>query len=297
MRRGTAAPFSPDHPVAGFAGSSQVAGLPELPEVETTRRGIAPHLQHQRITSVTVRQPRLRWPIPAALVRGLPGQRIAAVNRRGKYLLLDCTAVTVLIHLGMSGSLRIVDAAAKPGKHDHFDVGLGSGKRLRYTDPRRFGCLLWHHGDINQHRLIRHLGPEPLTRAFTGQYLQQQGRQRRTPVKSLVMDSRVVVGVGNIYANEALFLAGINPRRAANRIARPRYDRLARCIKQVLTNAIAVGGTTLRDFANSSGEPGYFRQSLTVYGRGAMACKRCQALLKEVRLAQRSTVYCVRCQR
>ncbi len=271
--------------------------MPELPEVETTKRGIAPHVQQQVVTKVVVRQPSLRWPIPKELVRDLPGNTIRSVKRRGKYLLLDCSIATALIHLGMSGSLRIVDSGTAAGKHDHFDFELGSKKLLRYTDPRRFGCLLWHSGAIEEHKLIQHLGPEPLTDDFDGDYLYQQSRTRSAPVKAFIMDSQVVVGVGNIYANEALFLAGIHPKRAARRISKQRYLVLADCIKDVLGNAIEVGGTTLRDFTNSSGEPGYFKQSLFVYGRGEMKCKRCKTALKEIRLGQRSTVYCSECQK
>ena len=271
--------------------------MPELPEVETTRRGIAPHLEKRRVTAVVIRQPRLRWPIPQALARELPGNRIWSVERRGKYLLLDCGVATVLIHLGMSGSLRIVDPGSKPGKHDHYDFLLDSSRILRYTDPRRFGCLLWHTGDVQQHSLLASLGPEPLTADFTGQHLYCQSRQRRTAVKPFIMDSQVVVGVGNIYANEALFLSGIHPRRSVSRIAPARYEKLAHCIKDVLAGAIKVGGTTLRDFTNSSGEAGYFRQLLSVYGRGGLACRCCDATLKEIRLGQRSTVYCPHCQK
>ena len=271
--------------------------LPELPEVETTRRGIAPYLQQRKVLSVVIRQPRLRWPVPKALSNELPGNVIRAVERRGKYLLLDCTVATAIIHLGMSGSLRIVDPKLKPAKHDHFDFVLDSSKVLRYTDPRRFGCLLWHSGDIHKHWLINHLGPEPLTDDFSGELLHESSRKRNIAVKPFIMESQVVVGVGNIYANEALFLAGIHPTRSIRRISLARYDILASCIKDVLGRAIKVGGTTLRDFTSSSGEAGYFKQSLFVYGRGGLECKRCGELLKEIRLAQRSTVFCSKCQR
>lgn len=271
--------------------------MPELPEVETTCRGIAPHITGQKISKVIIRQKNLRWPIPQKISSDIPRDRIEKVSRRGKYLLLQCSSATLLIHLGMSGSLRIVDINTPHKKHDHFDFVLGNKKVLRYTDPRRFGCLLWHQGDIEEHKLIRNLGPEPLTREFDANYLFAKSRGRSAPVKNFVMDSHTVVGVGNIYANEALYHAGIHPKRAATKISMQRYQRLVDCIKDVLGNAIEVGGTTLRDFTNSSGEPGYFKQSLFVYGRAGMPCKQCSRELKEIRLGQRSTVYCGNCQR
>lgn len=271
--------------------------MPELPEVETTRRGISPHIVGQQISDIVVRQKKLRWPIPAQISQQIPGEKIESVERRGKYLLLNCASATLLIHLGMSGSLRIVHANTPPQKHDHFDFIFKSKKILRYTDPRRFGCLLWHSGDINDHKLIANLGPEPLTDAFSADYLFKQSRGKSAPVKSFIMDSKIVVGVGNIYANEALFHAGIHPKRAATKISKQRYSQLVDCIKDVLGKAIEVGGTTLRDFTNSSGEPGYFKQSLFVYGRGGQPCKQCDQPLIEIRLGQRSTVYCGKCQR
>ncbi len=271
--------------------------MPELPEVETTRRGIAPHITGQQVSKVVVRQKNLRWPIPSQIARELPGERIDSVDRRGKYLLLNCRKATMLIHLGMSGSLRIVNPEIPHQKHDHFDFQFASSKILRYTDPRRFGCLLWHSGDISEHKLIQNLGPEPLTDEFSADYLFDASRGRTVPIKSFIMDSKLVVGVGNIYANEALFHAGIHPKRAAKKISHSRYVRLVECIKDVLGNAIAVGGTTLRDFTNSSGDPGYFKQSLYVYGRSDTPCKTCGRNLKEIRLGQRSTVYCGTCQR
>lgn len=271
--------------------------MPELPEVETTRCGILPHIEQQQVDSVQVRQRQLRWPISGTLQRDLIGERIQRVARRGKYLLLETRAGTVIIHLGMSGSLRIVSGDQPPGKHDHVDIGFTNGTILRYTDPRRFGCVLWESGPVAAHPLLAHLGPEPLESQFDAGYLFSRSRKRTAPIKSFIMDSQVVVGVGNIYANEALFMAGIAPKRAAGKISRPRYRILVSCIQQVLSNAIAVGGTTLRDFTNSSGEPGYFKQSLQVYGRGGLACLHCQRELKEIRLGQRSTVYCSHCQK
>jgi len=270
--------------------------LPELPEVETTRSGIEPHILQQTVTGVLVRQAKLRWPIPATLSAELPGQIICTVKRRGKYLLLEAEQGTLIIHLGMSGSLRILDAEKPPQKHDHVDIQFASGVVLRYTDPRRFGCLLWVTDDLAYHPLLIKLGPEPLELGFDTEYLFKQSRKRKAPVKMFVMDSHTVVGVGNIYANEALFMAGINPNRQAGSISKKRYRVLVDAIKTVLANAIEVGGTTLRDFTGSSGSPGYFKQSLNVYGRGNMACVNCESTLKEIRLGQRTTVYCPKCQ-
>jgi len=271
--------------------------MPELPEVETTRRGIITHIKNKKVSAINVRQAKLRWPVSPALLTDLPGQEIVDVHRRGKYLLLVTESGTVLIHLGMSGSLRIIKANTAPGKHDHVDISFSHQLILRYTDPRRFGCVLWHCESIDQHPLLRDLGPEPLTREFGGDYLYEKSRGRQTPVKSFIMDSHLVVGVGNIYANEALFLAGIRPRIGAGKISRPRYHKLSQCIKQVLIQAIGEGGTSLRDFTDSDGKPGYFKQSLQVYGRAGAACTQCGDILKEVRLSGRSTVYCSQCQR
>ncbi len=270
--------------------------MPELPEVETTRRGVEPYSRGRRVIGLEVREPRLRWPVPDDLGEKLEGQTVTAVERRAKYLLFRTAAGTLLVHLGMSGSLRVVPAGEPPGRHDHVDLLLSGGHCLRYNDPRRFGCVLWLEPG-EQHALLRQLGPEPLSGAFDGGLLHRLSRGRKAPVKQFIMDGKVVVGVGNIYANEALFLAGIRPDRAAGRISRARYDRLAETIKQVLTSSIEQGGTTLRDFVGGDGKPGYFAQQLYVYGRSGAACKRCGTLLRERRLGQRSTVYCVTCQR
>lgn len=270
--------------------------MPELPEVETSRAGIAPHLDGQRIRRLVVRQPRLRWPVPAELAARVEGERILAVERRGKYILIRIATGSMLLHLGMSGSVRILPLGTAPGKHDHVDLELDSGKMLRLTDPRRFGALLWQ-AQGEQHALLASLGPEPLSDAFNGDYLARCCQGRRSAIKSLIMDSHVVVGVGNIYANEALFLAGIDPRRAAGRISKARLGTLAATIKDVLARAIAQGGTTLRDFVGGDGKPGYFKQQLHVYGRAGEPCDSCGSILKEVRLGQRSTVYCAACQR
>ncbi|MDX9874570.1 MAG: bifunctional DNA-formamidopyrimidine glycosylase/DNA-(apurinic or apyrimidinic site) lyase [Spongiibacteraceae bacterium] len=271
--------------------------MPELPEVETTRRGIEPHLAGRRIAAVAVRQPKLRWPVPADLAEQLVGQRIGAVLRRAKYLLIPFPAGTLLMHLGMSGSLRIIQGDEPPGYHDHVDLVLDDGRALRLHDPRRFGAVLWVNGDVTVHPLLAGLGPEPLSDAFDGDYLYARSRRRSAPVKSFLMDGRVVVGVGNIYANEALFAAGIRPDRAAGRISLARYRRLADEVKRVLAHSIEQGGTTLRDFVGGDGKPGYFKQELLVYGRGGESCKLCRELLIETRLGQRSTVFCRRCQR
>lgn len=271
--------------------------MPELPEVETTRRGIEPHCVGRVVQRVSVRESRLRWPVPEQLASRLRGQTITAVDRRGKYLLFRTAAGSALMHLGMSGSLRVVAPAAPFSRHDHIDIQMDSGVCLRYHDPRRFGCLLWLPSGDAIHPLLQDLGPEPLSTEFDGQLLYRRSRGRKAPVKSFIMDATVVVGVGNIYANEALFLSGIRPGRAAGRISGPRYERLADTIKQVLTSAINQGGTTLRDFVGGDGKPGYFAQQLNVYGRAGQPCKACGLPLRELRLGQRSSVYCVTCQR
>lgn len=270
--------------------------MPELPEVETTCRGIAPHICGKKISKVEVRQPKLRWPVSAELTTLLPGHKIDQVSRRGKYLLLRSAVGTLMIHLGMSGSLRIVNARQPASYHDHVDIVFANGKALRFTDPRRFGCMLWVAGDPMAHKLLKSLGPEPLSENFDDDFLWRRSRNRKVPIKAFIMDSKVVVGVGNIYANEALFMAGINPQRAAGRISRARYQALSAAIRKVLARAITAGGTTLRDFTDSDGQPGYFKQSLHVYGRAQLPCTNCKSLLKEIRMGGRSTVYCVHCQ-
>jgi formamidopyrimidine-DNA glycosylase len=270
--------------------------MPELPEVETTRRGVEPHCVGQVVKALVVREPRLRWPVSPELSEILRGQAIASVERRAKYLLFNTSVGTLLVHLGMSGSLRVMDSAQTPATHDHIDIVLEGGICLRYNDPRRFGSFGWM-APGEAHPLLAHLGPEPLTDEFDGELLYLRSRGRKGPVKNFIMDGKVVVGVGNIYANEALFLSGIHPKRAAGRISQQRYGTLSENIKQVLTSAIEQGGTTLRDFVGSDGKPGYFAQQLLVYGRAGLPCERCGSPLKEVRLGQRSSVYCVACQR
>ncbi|TBR13280.1 MAG: bifunctional DNA-formamidopyrimidine glycosylase/DNA-(apurinic or apyrimidinic site) lyase [Lysobacter sp.] len=270
--------------------------MPELPEVETTRRGLAPHVEGQRVAAVILRRPDLRWPIPAEISTRLPGRRIRSVTRRAKYLLLDTDEGAALLHLGMSGALRVLPAATPIRAHDHVDIELDSGRVLRFNDPRRFGCLLWQPAG-ETHPLLAGLGPEPLSDAFDGAYLFRLSRGRRAPVKAFLMDQAAVVGVGNIYAAEALFLAGISPLRAAGKVSPERYERLAASVKTVLAHAIERGGTTLRDFIGPDGSPGYFEQELSVYGRGGEPCKACGRVLREQPIGQRASVWCPRCQR
>lgn len=242
-----------------------------------------------------VRNPALRWPV--AVPVAIHGQPLVALRRRAKYLLFHLETGGLIVHLGMSGHLSLVPADAPPGPHDHVDLVLDDGKAVRLTDPRRFGSVHWQPHPVAAHRLLRDLGPEPLSPAFNGPYLAARARGRRIPVKSLLMDAKVVVGVGNIYANESLFVAGVRPRTAARRVPRQRLDALADAVKTTLGRAIADGGTTLRDFAAADGRPGYFQQQLAVYGRAGRPCRNCSAPLREVRLAGRATVYCRRCQR
>ena len=271
--------------------------MPELPEVETTLRGIAPALLGRRILAVSVRERRLRWPVPEALPDLLPGQALLSLERRAKYLLFGFPRGTLLVHLGMSGSLRLVPPGEPPRAHDHLDLASDGPWVLRYHDPRRFGCVLWVEGDVHAHPLLRGLGPEPLGEGFDGDLLYRCSRKRRCSIKQLLMDARTVVGVGNIYASEALFLAGIDPRRAAGRLSRARCEALAGAVRRVLGEAIASGGTTLRDYVNPGGIPGYFSQVLRVYGRTGEPCRVCNGVIRQQVLGQRSTFYCPRCQR
>ncbi len=271
--------------------------MPELPEVETTRRGIEPHLLGRRVSAVVIRQRQLRWPIPPVLEHALPGQLIRSVQRRAKYLLLDTAAGTAIIHLGMSGSLRLLPANTPAGRHDHVDIQLDSGHCLRLTDPRRFGALLWTAEPVAQHALLRELGPEPLDAAFSGSHLFRASRGRKLALKQFIMDSHIVVGVGNIYASEALFMAGIHPSRPAGRVSQARYAALAEAIKTVLAASIEMGGTTLRDFVGGDGKPGYFKQTLRVYDRAGQPCRRCGETIRCKRIGQRSSFYCGHCQR
>jgi len=270
--------------------------MPELPEVETTRRGIAPRLTGATVTRVIVRERRLRWPIPAGIEARLRGQIVNAVERRAKYLLLRTGAGAAMIHLGMSGTLRFVTPDTTPGKHDHVDIETDADCILRFNDPRRFGCLLWTDGNPLEHPLLARLGPEPLGAGFTGAFLHGASRGRRIAIKPHLMNAAIVVGVGNIYASESLFRAGIHPGRAAGRLSLERMTRLAGAVKSVLQESIRYGGTTLRDFYNGAGKPGYFRNELQVYGRTGEACTRCRQPIRRIVLGQRSTFYCPRCQ-
>lgn len=280
--------------------------MPELPEVETTRRGLAPHLEGRRVVGVTLRRPDLRWPIPREIETLLPAQTILSIRRRAKYLLMDTDAGTAIWHLGMSGSMRVLPASTPVQTHDHVDVIIDSSriegkdralsKVLRFNDPRRFGSLLWQPPG-ETHALLRDLGPEPLSDDFSGALLFERSRGRKVPVKAFLMDQKIVVGVGNIYAAEALFAAGVSPLRAAGKVSRERYDAIAQAVRDILTYAIARGGTTLRDFISPDGAPGYFEQELSAYGRGGEPCPRCGQPLKQTLLTQRATVWCGHCQR
>lgn len=269
--------------------------MPELPEVEVTRRGIAPFLTGQIITGVEVREPRLRWRVPAE-VAGLAGSTIASVKRRGKYILIDCGIGHLILHLGMSGSLRILDAGAPPEKHDHFDLTVGS-KMLRLRDPRRFGAILWSGESPGRHRLLAGLGVEPLSADFNANVLHALSRGHRVAIKLFLMDAKNVVGIGNIYANESLHRAGIHPRAKAGRLTKDRCERLVAEVKDTLKAAIRAGGSSLRDFVHSDGTQGHFQQSYQVYGRGGEPCRTCSKPIRRVVIGQRATYYCTVCQR
>lgn len=271
--------------------------MPELPEVETSRRGIEPHLHKRTITGITIRQHKLRWPIPKNLPALAKGQKIREVCRRAKYIYLKLDNGSIIIHLGMSGSLRICTSKTPPEKHDHIDITVSSKKILRLRDPRKFGCVLWTAGDIELHKLIRSLGPEPLDNVFTAEYLHGKAKKRSCSIKSFIMNSHMVVGVGNIYASESLFKAGINPKRKAGSVSLARYEKLVEAIKKTLRDSIEQGGTTLKDFTSEDGQPGYFAQKLLVYGRAGEACSVCGKPVKQITQQARSTFYCSQCQR
>jgi len=275
--------------------------MPELPEVETSRRGIEPHIKGKIVKNVIIRERRLRWPIPKTLPENIINLKLKCVGRRGKYLLLDFGSEkipnTVIIHLGMSGSLRICPASTPAGKHDHIDFVFSNKKLLRLRDPRKFGCVLWSNQDIEQHKLLNKLGSEPLDDAFDAEYLYQHSRKRSCSIKSFIMNSHIVVGVGNIYASESLFMAGINPKRKAGALSKIRIEKLVAAIKQILAQAIMQGGTTLRDFTREDGQPGYFAQQLLVYSKASEPCPVCGKPIKLITQHQRSTFYCTACQK
>ena len=278
--------------------------MPELPEVETTRLGLLPAVQGQRIAGVTVRERRLRWPIPKNLAAQLSGKTVVGIARRGKYLLWDCRVDArrgyLLSHLGMSGSLRVIgsgDAGRSLQKHDHLDISFDNGFTVRYTDPRRFGAMLWIAGAAPTHALLNALGPEPLSADFDGAHLLAAAKGRSLSIKEFIMNSQVVVGVGNIYASESLFCAGIHPKRAAGKVSRTRLVRLADAIEHTLQTAIHAGGSSLRDYVQANGEPGYFQASAFVYGRDGLPCRVCNTPIRAFRQGQRSTFFCPRCQK
>jgi formamidopyrimidine-DNA glycosylase len=271
--------------------------MPELPEVETTRRGVAPHVEGHKVTAVRVYDHRLRWPVPPDLAKRLVGRKVDRVERRSKYLLFRLGGTTLIVHLGMTGSLRVYRHAPAKRPHDHVDFEFDNGVVLRYHDPRRFGAVLWSHGTAADHPLLASLGPEPLTADFDADYLFAATRNRTTAIKQVLMDSQVVVGVGNIYANEALFRAGIRPTRSANRISRRRLEGLVAAVRDTLTDAIAKGGSTLRDYVDSDGRAGAFQLGYHVYGRSGAPCRTCGRPISTVRSSGRATFYCAHCQR
>jgi formamidopyrimidine-DNA glycosylase len=271
--------------------------MPELPEVETTRRGLVPHVVGQRIRGVVVRDRRLRWPVPRNLAAKLRGEEVLAIRRRGKYLLFDCRRGHLLVHLGMSGRISMVASDAPARTHDHVDVRLDGGRVMRFTDPRRFGAMLWLASPAEGHVLLRGLGLEPFEPAFTGEALRRLAKGRSVAVKQFLMNGRIVVGVGNIYASEALFEARVHPGRSAGSISAKRWELVAAAVRGTLERAIAAGGTTLRDFAAADGRPGYFQHEFAVYGREGEPCKRCGGRIRAMRQGQRSTFFCPRCQR
>lgn len=271
--------------------------MPELPEVETSRRGISPHIKQQVLHKVVVRQPQMRWPVPIKALASLEGLMLNAVERRGKYLQLKFDCGQVLLHLGMSGSLRIVEQGTAVKKHDHIDFEFANGKVLRLHDPRRFGCCLYHsNNEPEVHKLLAKLGPEPLSDDFSFEYFYQQSRKKKKPIKQWLMDSHLVVGVGNIYACESLFQAGIRPTAVVGRVSKVRLELLYHAVREILAKAIEQGGTTLKDFVSAEGSPGYFKQELAVYGREGESCNTCQSTIKNIKLSGRSSFYCPSCQ-
>ena len=270
--------------------------MPELPEVETTRRGIDPFVANKKIARVIIRERRFRWPIPNGFEKKVNGHTVRSISRRAKYLLFELDHGYFMIHLGMSGSLRIVEQKTAIEKHDHVDFQLPNQLCLRFNDPRRFGSVLWLGKNPLQHKLLNKLGPEPFEECFNGDHLFKTSRKKKVPIKNFIMDNHIVVGAGNIYANEALFISGIRPGRAAGRLTKIECERLASNIIDVLNASIEMGGTTLKDFVGGDGKPGYFQQTLRVYGRNDQPCTQCKTSIKLIRLGQRSTFYCPQCQ-
>ena len=271
--------------------------MPELPEVETTLRGIEPYLRNAIITNIEVRNPNLRWPVPTKKLAGLIGHEVSGTERRAKYILVHTLQGTILLHLGMSGSLSVLDKNHSVAKHDHIDIEVNASKIIRLNDPRRFGCCLLVKPPVFSHKLLANLGPEPLGADFDGDYLFQQSRSRAVCLKTFIMDGKVVVGVGNIYASEALYRAGLRPTSIAKRVSRVKYRNLAIAIKDILKGAIRAGGTTLNDFTQADGKPGYFKQELQVYGRSGEVCHGCDSIIKSKIIGQRNTFYCPSCQK
>ncbi|MBV8802747.1 MAG: bifunctional DNA-formamidopyrimidine glycosylase/DNA-(apurinic or apyrimidinic site) lyase [Gammaproteobacteria bacterium] len=270
--------------------------MPELPEVETTLRGIVPHILHHRIKKIIIRQYQLRWKIPSDIHLILVNKTLIGAERRGKYILLKTTYGAIIIHLGMSGHLKILTKNQPHRKHDHVDLIFSNNIILRFTDPRRFGAFLWVEGNPFNHSLLKDLGVEPLSKNFSASYLFSQAQNKTTAIKSLIMNSNIVTGIGNIYAAEALFKAGIHPETSAKSLSIERLQLLVKAIKKILRHAIKKGGTTLKDFSDSDGKPGYFSHQLKVYGREGLACIKCHSTLQSIKIGQRSTVYCKRCQ-
>lgn len=271
--------------------------MPELPEVETTLRGLAPHLLGETVSDIVIRQPKLRWPIPHDLPHILHNQTIRSLQRRAKYLLLNFDHGALILHLGMSGHLRILTCATLPEKHDHFDLILRNGKTMRLRDPRRFGAVLWHVGKPATHPLLAKLGPEPLLDEFDSDVLYRTIRSRSTAIKLVMMDNQVVVGIGNIYANESLYRAGINPKLPARSLTKIHCERLVTEIRNTLRESIELGGSSLRDYVDSDGQQGYFQQNYWVYGRAGLPCRRCGTQIQLIRQGQRTSFYCTQCQK
>ena len=273
--------------------------MPELPEVEVTKRALIPHIEGHTIEKLEIRETRLRWPIRVDLLKKIENEIVISLSRRGKYIFINTTPGTAMIHLGMSGSIGVLDQFVPPKKHDHFDIHLANKKIIRFNDPRRFGCFIWAGKQPEKHQLINHLGVEPLEKDFQGEYLYRLSRNRKTTIKAFIMNASVVVGVGNIYANESLFLSGIHPKRRANNIGKKRYQNLAQAIKSILTKSIEMGGTTLRNFSFTYGKEkiGYFKHNLFVYSRDGKECEACGSLIKRIVLSGRGTFYCGKCQR